>query len=682
MNPWTVLKTIRTLGPSVAFKRIVNAVKIKSGYIEWLDRAAPFDVEHLAVHLSKRLAPSDLLAAFNDNRKPFLFDLSDVQRAGDVLSGVVTPAAKAELLQRVERLKTGSVRYFSRNDYNLGRPINWHLNPQSGIQWPADRHWRHYSQFNPELGDMKLAWEANRFAFAYDLVRAYGLTADVSWVLLGLDLIDEWIDGNPAGLGVQWNCGQETAFRLMAWCFLLHAAVDAGVIDAARFARVLASIYRQTRRIERFISFSRSIRNNHSLSEALGLATIGMLFPQFDRAAIWRNKGLSIFQGEAAYQIFDDGAYIQQSMNYHRLMLSDCLWTSRLADLHGLKMSPEFLGRAARATEFLLQTMDFESGGVPNYGNNDGAQILPLTSCDYRDYRPIAQAASRQFKGYCVLPQGAQDEILFWVFGDTGESVQRKREERRSASFDVGGYYTLRGTSTWGMVRCHSYVERPAQADMLHFDLWRDGENVLRDSGSYSYYSKAPWQDHFKSTAAHNTIVVGGESQMRKGPRFMWYDWTRSRFIGRGEMAEESGDWWEGEHDGYLGRFGVIHRRRIERRGSDSWTVIDSLLGEGDVTATLRWHLIDLAYAFDATTCTLTMGLAKSDLALSIIAEDGTIASASVLRGASDEVSADGWESVYYGEKAPIPVLRVDLIGTMPLKVKTEIRFANKEPNG
>lgn len=681
VNPWIVLKSIRTLGPSVAFKRIVNAVKVKSGYIEFLDRAGPFGVEQLAGHLSNHLAPTDLLAAFKDARRPFLFDVCDTQRAGDALSRVITPGAKAELLARVERLRdAGTVRYFSRNDFDLGRPINWHLNPQAGILWPSNRHWRHYSQFDPALGDLKLAWEANRFAFAYELVRAYGLTADAGWLTLGIDLIDEWIAGNPAALGVQWNCGQETAFRLMGWCFLLHAAVDANVIDGHRFARILASIYRQARRIERFISFSRSIRNNHSLSEALGLAMIGMLFPQFDRATIWLKKGISIFQSEAAYQIFDDGAYIQQSMNYHRLMLSDCIWTARLADLHDVEMSPAFLAQAVRATDFLLQTMDIDSGGVPNYGNNDGAQILPLTSCDYRDYRPIAQAASRQFKKCLALPAGPQDEILFWVFGETGESARRESIDQHSASFDVGGYYTLRTPRGWAMVRCHSYVERPAQADMLHFDLWRDGENILRDSGSYSYHSEAPWQYHFKSTAAHNTIVVGNESQMRKGPRFMWYDWTRSRFIGRGPLTGATGEWWEGEHEGYKKRFGVVHRRRIERRDSDSWTIIDSLLGDGDVTAALRWHMIDRNYEFDADTHTLTMSLGKSTLKLSISADDRCIAGASVLRGVSNKASAEGWESLYYGEKTPMPVLRVDLNGPMPMTVRTEIRFMSGEP--
>jgi len=675
VNPLTAIKTIRTLGPSVAFRRIINALKVRSGYIEYLDNTKPFGETQLAGHLRKGVTTANFLETFRRERRPFFFDVSDATKVASSLSALIPREGQTALLDRMERLKSGVVLYFSRNEYELGRPIHWHLNPALGAEWPVDRHWRHYSQFDPKLGDLKLVWEANRFAFGYDLVRAYGLTGDAAWLRLGLDLIDEWIAANPVAIGVQWNCGQETTFRMMAWCFVLHAAVDAEVIEPERFARIAASIYRQTLRVERYISFSQSIRNNHSLSEALGLATIGLLFPQFDRADTWRRRGLGILQSEAGYQIFQDGSYIQQSMNYHRVMLCDCLWMTLLADLHDVRLNAAFLEQVDKATDFLLETLDYESGSVPNYGNNDGALILPLTSCDYRDYRPIAQAASRRFKGRAALGAGAHDELQFWMFGDVKSADEGERYSPTSAGFDVGGYYTLRGDRAWGMTRCHTYFERPAQADMLHFDLWRDGENVLRDSGSFSYHSPAPWQHHFKSTAGHNTIVVENESQMLKGPRFMWYHWTTSRFIGRGKLAED-GEYWEGEHFGYQSRFGIVHRRRIERRGSDAWTIIDTLDGKSPVHATLRWHLLDQEPVFDASSQSLSMSLKASRMRLSVSGEGDCVKAMEILRGVADDASAEGWESVYYGEKSPIPVLRVELSGATPLTVTTEIRFS------
>ena len=45
-----------------------------------------------------------------------------------------------------------------------------------------------------------------------------------------------------------------------------------------------------------------------------------------------------------------------------------------------------------------------------NYGANDGALVLPLTSCDYRDYRPTIQASVYASTGERCLPAGRWDE--------------------------------------------------------------------------------------------------------------------------------------------------------------------------------------------------------------------------------------------------------------------------------
>lgn len=48
-------------------------------------------------------------------------------------------------------------------------------------------------------------------------------------------------------------------------------------------------------------------------------------------------------------------------------------------------------------TFWLAALVDSESGDVPNLGANDGARSMPLTSTDYRDYRPSVILASTVF---------------------------------------------------------------------------------------------------------------------------------------------------------------------------------------------------------------------------------------------------------------------------------------------
>jgi len=206
-------------------------------------------------------------------------------------------------------------------------------------------------------------------------------------------------------------------------------------------------------------------------------------------------------------------------------MLQDYLWAVRLGQINGYAFSAELLNRLRMATNFIYQMMDLNTGRVPNYGSNDGALILPLNCCDYLDYRPVVQAMSYLLNREKLFETGPWDEDLIWLFGVEALNTSPKEIEQRSTNAHAGGYYTLRGSqsseitfrSTWGMVRCHSYRDRPCHADMLHFDLWYKGVNLLRDAGTFQYYCEPPWEHYFKSTAAHNTVEVDGKDQMEKG---------------------------------------------------------------------------------------------------------------------------------------------------------------------
>lgn len=677
MNLGLAIRTVRQLGAANVARRAYHAFRLRAGLIERIDPADAFG----PADLTARLRPGETIGAMLKRRWqghiPFFFQGGQLAAFRPHLERMIAPVARDALLADAAAVADGRVRFFSRWTADLGSPIDWHLDPVTGRRWPADRHWRHYGQFDPSLGDIKMVWEASRFTHAFLLTRAYALTGDARHLRLGLRLIDQWIEANPPALGVQWNCGQETTFRLMGWLFLLHAAYGADVVDDDAFARIAASIYRQALRIERHIGFAVALNNNHSISEAMGLYTIGQLFPEFDRAERWRDRGLRLFAAEICRQVFADGSFIQHSTNYHRLMLHDALWTLRLAQLHGDRVPNDVIDRIHRALDWLCQLSDETSGGAPNYGQNDGALILPLDSCGYEDYRPALQAVSFLLGRTRSLDHGPWDEPLLWMFGPDALAAPLEPVRRASARFDAGGYYTLRGRDSWAMIRCHSYATRPGQADMLHLDLWWRGVNILRDSGTYSYNCPPPWDRFFKSTAAHNTVEVDGLDQMTKGPRFMWYDWPRSRLL-RFEPAAPPGGTraapsFQGEHDGYLRRCGVVHRRTVEHPADDQWIVIDELLGGGVHRAALVWQFIDAPWSWDPATSALRVDAAPGPVAMFLEPPTGCKISGLVMRGLDEAGRVRGWESLYYGEMRPRPALCIEVTGQCPMRIVTRI---------
>jgi hypothetical protein len=232
---------------------------------------------------------------------------------------------------------------------------------------------------------------------------------------------------------------------------------------------------------------------------------------------------------------------------------------------------------------------------------------------------------------------------------------------------------------------------------MLHFDLWCEGVNLLRDTGTFQYYCEPPWEHYFKSTAAHNTVEVDGKDQMEKGSRFLWFNWTKSKLRHSEEIPPNPsftkggrkgfGDYWEGEHYGYRhGKESVIHRRAVIRLG-DRWIIIDDILpilgmasriGNGEHDATLRWHLADVGWE---TVAPGTFGaktkFSHSDFAaqISIKVFPQVKMSIELLHG-QESPEPEGWESLYYGERQPIPVIKCGVVlSALPLRFVTALHF-------
>jgi hypothetical protein len=66
-------------------------------------------------------------------------------------------------------------------------------------------------------------------------------------------------------------------------------------------------------------------------------------------------------------QIAPDGAYVQNSANYHRLMLQAALWVQALAVARGEQFEPAVNRRLADATRWLGALLDRKPAGCPTW---------------------------------------------------------------------------------------------------------------------------------------------------------------------------------------------------------------------------------------------------------------------------------------------------------------------------
>ena len=132
-------------------------------------------------------------------------------------------------------------------------------------------------------------------------------------------------------------------------------------------------------------------------------------------------------------------------------------------------------------------------------------------------------------------------------------------------------------------------------ADALSFTLRAFGADVLVDPGTYDYFSYPAWRAYFRSTRAHNTLVVDDFDQsVMLGP-FLWGPRAHARCIAW-EPRPQGGKV-IGEHDGYTRLADpVLHRRTLELdERSRTLTIQDDIEASGPHEIAAYFHLAEEA---------------------------------------------------------------------------------------
>lgn len=605
-----------------------------------------------------------------------------LQRAGRLIPPGATQALNAfanspqweqYVLRVCKQALDGHYPFFDAWSAQTGWPPDFRLDPVHNVRWDLEGHWLDGPDSLAGQADIKFVWEPSRLSPAFLLARQYAATRDETWAHALWQLFDAWVQQNPPQQSIAWACGQEITFRLIAMIFAAALTVESDAATPGRLRNLTRLAWQCARHLAVNINHARSQKNNHAVSEAVGLWTVGALMTELPSARRWAKRGRDILAAETARQIYADGSFVQHSLNYHRVLLDDLLWACAVARAAETPLPTAVLDQMARATRWLEQIVDPQTGNVPNYGANDGARVLQLSPCDYTDYRPVLQAAAWAALHRNALEPGPWDEKTLWLLGPPNTSKPPQNRKPHHAAPD-GGYYLLRGPNSQAFTRCHAYRDRPSQADMLHLDLSCHGLNLLRDAGSYMYNAPQPWGAYFPSTAAHNTLQIDRKSQMTKGPRFLWFDWTRARTLAfRSDTTGRAG-WFRGQHHGYKKR-GVLHQRSILRI-DDAYLILDDVLGKGTHTVELRWRLPQADWTRDQNH--FHASLHDRSFALGLHA--GTDAIIQILRGQTHP-QPEGWESIYYGLKQPCPVLHVlQDNAQLPLRIVTVVAPATDLP--
>lgn len=518
------------------------------------------------------------------------FQFSDISQTNII--GKRNPSTK--LAEKAEKILRGEVQFFSHEWKNLGQDYDWVTNPDSGYIYSNQLHWSDIPDYSPECGDIKYVWEKSRFTYLLTLIRYdYHFEKDLSQYVFSE--IENWIDANPVNQGPNWRCSQETSLRIFNWCYALAYYKNSPALTESKWNKIQHVIYWSLHHVYHHIDFSRiAVRNNHAITETLFLALSHILFPFIPETKKWSKKGKKWFEQEIDYQIYEDGTFIQFSMNYHRVVIQLMSLAISVSEKNKQRFSDIFYKKAYKSLNFLYQcTMD-ENGQLPNYGSNDGAWFFPWSDTDYRDYRPQLNTLHYQLTGQNLYFEKTAEEDKVWVVNylPSNRGAVLYKMTNQPLSFEHGGYYLYRHKDYLTFIRCGNHKDRPAQADNLHIDIWKGDKNILWDAGTYKYNTNPDLINYFVGTAGHNSVLVANNNQMLKGARFIWYFWSQ----------RISAEWAENKDVflfiGEISAFRFLNRKARHRRvvqiskNKAQWNISDEVYDLPEMECRQIWHPI------------------------------------------------------------------------------------------
>lgn len=476
------------------------------------------------------------------------------------------------IIDRADRAIQGRFDLLGFRNLSFGDPPDWLLEPISGKRASTD-HWSRINYLDPEVaGDKKVTWELNRHQHFVTLGQAYWLCGDERYAEAFVAQATSWMDANPPRRGINWVSSLELAFRSMSWLWALHLFSGSCAVTSSFALRLLKNLIAQGIHLYSNLSHYFS-PNTHLTGEALGLFYLGSALPELRCARTWRDTGLRIMIDQLPRQIRPDGSYFEQATYYHRYTADFYSHLLVIARAANTPLPMEVEETLARMTTHLMW-ITRPDGTSPLMGDDDGGRLINLGVREPDDFRDtIATAAALFGRGDWKRAAGDGALETLWLLGPQGldRYDELPTEEPRATSrvFESSGCSIMRdgwsADASYALMDCGphgSLAYGHSHADSLSIEFAALGRRWIVDPGTFTYTGDPELREWFRSTRAHSTVTVDGESQSVTSGPFSWKhvaNTTLDDFF----VCNEA-DFVEATHDGYKRLADpVIHTRTV-----------------------------------------------------------------------------------------------------------------------
>jgi hypothetical protein len=480
------------------------------------------------------------------------------------------------------------------------RPIDWYLDPVSGLRFPRGipiAGWN-LERMRPGRADVKLPWELARCQHWPLLGQAYQLTGDDRFAAEIASELDDFMEANPIGTAVNWACTMDIALRAANWSLGLELVRSSAALAPAFWHRAYDALFDHGTFIESHLENTYEVTSNHFLSNVVGLFFVAGVFDDLPRGRQWDGQCRAWLLQEMQVQVLPDGADYESSVPYHRLVAELFLGAARLAEHKRVPLPPEFMQRLRSMFEFLEAVLR-PDGLMPQIGDADDGRLHIMSGYGRwqpQDGRHLFGPAGCLFDDASwrgVDGERGRWESAWWGFEpEPGAATSRAPRDLRH--FPRAGLTVMRRGRDYLLVT-NSVVGTGGfgnhkHNDQLGFEFHVAGTPLIVDPGTYVYTSDPDARNLFRSTASHNTIAVDGEEQneFRRDWLFRMFEKADPEHV---EIRDRDDLLiYRGRHRGYTRlSHPIVHERSFAlSRRDGSLTIDDRLDGRG--MHRVRWH--------------------------------------------------------------------------------------------
>lgn len=429
--------------------------------------------------------------------------------------------------------------------------------------------------------DEEWCFMLNRMDYLDYLILAALLSHETKYAEKAKFYILNWISAHPEIKAEPSTRTLDTGIRVMNWFEALPYLAFLGCLSDGERSEIERSMLAQLAYLKASYLPKYKTSNWGSIQTCAIVSILPFLVEDYENDALylWAKNEMEL---QFSIQVYPDGMHWEQSTMYHIEVLN---YGMKALYYMGLRKETSTIHEPVYRLAASLLYQLTPSGGIETFGDSDrvcARDVFTRAAVVFEDsnFRFAGTKTCDLESAYVLGGSGAahynampatQPELLYYDGTDSGMYVIR-------SSWDSDASFTMFTNGSLGSGHGHS--------DNLHVSLSHKGQEILIDSGRYTYREDHALRTQLKGMQAHNGVIIDGHEYCLPSDSWGYADFglPLKNYVRHADNVH------------YLEGYMVGHAplqlwmRKVIFIAPSIWMIVDDIKADGTHEAHTRFH--------------------------------------------------------------------------------------------